>query len=66
MTEVEQLAQRVQNLSPEDLAKFREWFLEFDWKIWDAQIESDLETGKLDRLISGALADFKAGKAREI
>ena len=66
MTEVEQLVQRVQNLSPEDLAKFRAWFIEFDWKLWDAQIESDLETGKLDRLVSEALADFKAGKAREI
>jgi hypothetical protein len=66
MSEVEQLENRIQNLSPEELAKFRAWFLEFDARVWDKQIEADLKAGKLSGLIAEALADYKAGKAREL
>jgi len=31
-----------------DFAELREWFLEQDWKVWDAQIEADAKAGKLD------------------
>jgi hypothetical protein len=66
MSEIEQLEQKIESLSPEDLAKFRTWFLEFDARLWDAQIEADAKAGKLDGLINEALADYKAGKAREL
>ena len=66
MSNVEQLEQQVEVLSLEDLAKFRAWFLEFDARVWDAQIEADVKAGKLDCLIDEALADYKAGKAREL
>ena len=66
MSGLEQLEQEVKNLSREDLAKFRDWFVEFDWKIWDEKIDADLAAGKLDRLISEARSDFKAGKANEL
>ena len=66
MSEIEQLEQRIESLSPQDLAKFRAWFVEFDARVWDAQIEADAQTGKLDGLINEALADYKAGKAREL
>jgi hypothetical protein len=66
MSELEQLEQRIRNLSPKDLAKFREWFTEFDHLIWDKQIEADSNSGKLDHLVAEAMTDFKAGKAREI
>lgn len=66
MSEVDELEQKVKRLSSEDLAKFRAWFIEFDSRLWDEQIEADLKAGKLDKLISEARADFKAGKAREL
>ena len=66
MSELEQLEQRIQKLSPDELAKFRAWFIEFDHLIWDKQIEADSKAGKLDGLIAEAFADFKSGKAREI
>ena len=66
MSEIEQLEQVIENLSPRDLAKFRAWFVEFDARVWDAQIEEDAKAGKLDGLITEALADYKAGKAREL
>jgi len=66
MSELDQLEQRIQKLSPDELAKFRAWFIEFDHLIWDKQIEADSKAGKLDGLIAEARADYKAGKAREI
>ena len=66
MSEVEQLEQRIGNLSPQDLAKFRAWFVESDARVWDEQIEADAKAEKLDGLIAEALADYKAGKAREL
>lgn len=66
MSEVEQLEQRIKDLSPQDLAKFRAWFVDFDARVWDAQIEADSKAGKLDGLVAEALADYKAGKARAL
>jgi len=66
MSELEQLEMRVKNLTPAELARFREWFIEFDHLVWDKQIKSDSESGKLDHLLKDALTDFKAGRARKI
>ena len=66
MNHVEQLEKKVQSLSPQELAEFRAWFIEFDARVWDEQIEADLKAGKLDGLIAEALAEYKAGKAREL
>jgi len=66
MSELEELEKRIRNLPAGELAKFRAWFVEFDHLLWDKQIESDVESGKLDRLLNEARADYKAGKARKI
>jgi hypothetical protein len=62
VSEVEQVERQVEKLSAADLAKFRAWFLEFDARVWDAQIESDLKAGKLQDLIAEALADYKPAR----
>ena len=64
MNALEQLEQQVLQLSSEDLARFRAWFLELDHQLWDKQIEADFRAGKLDRLINEARAELKAGKTR--
>ena len=64
MSEVEQIENRIKNLSPEELAKLRAWFSEFDAHSWDHQIEADSKAGRLDRLIEESLAEHKAGKSR--
>jgi hypothetical protein len=66
MSELEELEKRIRKLAPEELAKFRAWFIEFDHALWDRQIQSDSKSGKLDRLVNEALADYKAGKAKKI
>ena len=66
MSEVEELEERIAKLAPRDLAHFRAWFAEFDAHVWDQQIEADAKAGKLDGLIGEALADYKAGKGRNL
>ena len=66
MSELEELENRIRNLSPEELAKFRAWFVEFDHALWDRQIQSDSKSGRLDRLVNEALVDYKTGKAKKI
>jgi uncharacterized protein YfaT (DUF1175 family) len=63
---VEQIEERIEKLSAEELARFRAWFVEFDAQAWDQQIEADAAAGKLDGLLSEALADYRAGKSREL
>ena len=66
MGAVEKLELLIKNLSREELAKFREWFAEFDAQVWDRQIEADAAAGKLARLIEESMADHKAGKTRPL
>jgi hypothetical protein len=66
MSEVEQIENRIRNLSPEELAKLRAWFAEFDAQAWDRQIETDSAAGKLDRFIDESKAEHKAGKSRPL
>jgi hypothetical protein len=66
MSELEQLAERIQRLSREELRKFREWFVEFDARVWDEQIEVDAKAGRLDPLVSEARDQYKAGKSRKL
>ena len=62
MGKVERIEQEIEALSPEELAQFRAWFLEYDWTIWDRQIERDAQAGRLDDLAAKALRDHAAGK----
>jgi len=66
MTPIETIERAVEQLSPEELAKFRRWFLAFDAAAWDVQMEADAAAGKFDALAEEALAEYRAGKAREI
>jgi hypothetical protein len=62
MGKIEKIEQEVQALSPEELAQFRAWFLEYDWAVWDRRIERDAQAGRLDDLATKALRDHAAGK----
>jgi hypothetical protein len=66
MSKIKDLEQQVKALSPEELAQFREWFLEFDWAVWDRQLERDVRAGKLDAMAEKAVQDYKAGKTKPL
>jgi hypothetical protein len=62
MGKIEKIEQEIQSLSPDELAQFRAWFLEYDWETWDREIERDAQAGRLDELAAKALRDHAAGK----
>lgn len=66
MSEVEELEVRVRKLPGAALARFRDWFREFENETWDRQIKADFKTGKFKKLITKAREEFAQGKAREL
>jgi hypothetical protein len=66
MAKVEKIERELQDLSPEELAKFRQWFAVFDAEAWDRQFEADVKAGKLDALAERALRDHAAGKSTKL
>jgi hypothetical protein len=66
MSTIPEIERAVQQLGPEELAKFREWFAEFDAARWDEQIERDVAAGRLDALAEEALTDLRSGRAKDL
>ena len=66
MRKVEQIEQQIRELSAGEFSELREWVLEQDWKGWDAQVESDVRSGKLDKVIAEADTDYRAGRTRPL
>ena len=66
MSTVQEIEQALIELTPEELARFRQWFEDYDVRAWDEQWESDAKSGKLDRLADQATSDFRAGKSKEL
>jgi hypothetical protein len=66
MTTVEDIEKAVTELPADQLAEFRAWFEEFEAARFDERIEQDAKAGRLDRLANQAVADFRAGRVREL
>ncbi len=64
MLKLEQLLIEIESLPTEDLSRLRRWFSERDWERWDAQIELDSQSGKLDFLMDEALGEKRQGELR--
>lgn len=60
---VQELETAVAQLGPDELARFAEWFEDYQADEWDRQIEADVAAGRLDALGQQADSDFDAGKA---
>ena len=66
MTRIEEIENAVAELPKEELARFREWFAEFEAQVWDREIEDDAEAGRLDKLAGEALRDRELGRATDL
>jgi hypothetical protein len=66
MRKVEEIEAQIKALPRKEFAELRDWLLDQDWTAWDAQIEEDSKSGKLDTLIAEAQAEYKSGKARPL
>ena len=56
----------IEKLAPPELDRFRDWLDAFNAARFDARIERDAESGKLDGLADAALADYRQGRTREL
>lgn len=63
---VKELEKAVAKLSPDELAEFRAWFQDYDMDEWDRRIARDAAAGKLDKFAEEAIADYKAGRVKEL
>jgi len=53
---IQEIENAVRDLSREDLARFRAWFLEYDAGAWDRELEEDVAAGRLEAFANEALA----------
>jgi hypothetical protein len=65
MTRVEHIENAIEQLSPQELARFRAWFEEFDARVFDKKIERDAKAGRLDKLMAEARANHEAERREE-
>ena len=66
MTKVEQIEHEVQTLTDDELGDFRNWFAEFDARVWDRQFEDDVQSGKLDAVADRARRAHEAGESSRL
>ena len=66
MSTVPEIEAAIRQLGEEELAKFRQWFAEYDSARWDRQIECDATSGRLDALAEEALADLREGRIKDL
>ena len=61
-----EIEKSISQLSADELARFREWFLDFDTERWDAQIERDAKHGLLDARADAALREHRSGNSKPL
>jgi hypothetical protein len=66
MTTIRDIENAVRHLSPAELVEFRRWFAEFEAEARDKQLESDLQTGRLDSLADRAIEDLNRGRCKDL
>ncbi len=63
---LQDLEHAITELSPEDFAALAAWLDERRARAWDAQIEADLEAGRLDALLDEVDREYEAGLAKPL
>jgi hypothetical protein len=60
MTNLLEIEMAIQKLPERDIRQLADWLESYLEEAWDHQIESDLESGKLDQLIRSVEDDISA------
>ena len=66
MTRLERIEREVEQLSDEEMVRFRVWLEAHDASRFDTAIEADAASGRLDALADEALAAFRAGLTKPL
>jgi hypothetical protein len=63
---VSEIEAAIVRLKPNEIAALQSWLNEYQARLWDAQIENDLESGRLDALIEEAEGEYQAGLGKPL
>jgi hypothetical protein len=66
MSTVQDIAEAIRQLAPQELAAFRTWFAAFDAEQWNRQFEEDVAAGRLDALAQETIHDLQAGRCTDL
>lgn len=66
MSSVAEIRAQIEKLSNAEQRELARWFAEIQADAWDAQIEEDIQSGRLDHLIAQAEADIAAGRTKPL
>ncbi len=62
MSTVQEIETAIKTLSREEMGRLWQWWDEYREAAWDRQIEGDLASGKLDKLMAEADGDYDEGR----
>lgn len=66
MATLPEIEAAIKKLPEDDVRQLSVWLQEYLNEMWDQQIEADLVSGKLDKLIAKAEADIAANRVRDL
>jgi hypothetical protein len=66
MTTLQEIEAAIKQLPQDDAHQLSAWLQNYLETAWDRQIQADLESGKLDRLISQAEADIATNQVKDL
>jgi hypothetical protein len=65
MSRVEEIERAIQELNSDDFARIAQRVHALEQERWDAELDRDASSGKLDFLIAEALEDRKHGRLKD-
>lgn len=66
MTTLQEIEAAIKKLPEGDVRQLSVWLQEYLDEMWERQIEADLASGKLDKLIARAEEDIAASRMRSL
>lgn len=66
MSTVTRIQAEIEKLTHAEQRELAQWFAEMQADAWEAQIEEDIQAGRLDHLIAQAEADIAAGRTKPL
>ncbi len=66
MRSVKEIEAEIAKLKPDEVRQIVKWLARYHSELWDRQIESDANAGKLDRFVEEALEEHRKGKTRTL
>ncbi len=63
---LEDIKAAIQRLPAQQFRTLASWIADYQQERWDGEIEQDLKSGRLDKLIKSALDDIENGKFKDM